>query len=142
MKRNLIRQIYLYAVSIISLFIVVFSASQMVNIGLKTWVFTQADKPYNSCDDSNYYPYAAPAKPVAAPDGTATPQMTDAERAVQKVRCEQAAQDQQSAQKQRDLVSALSMLIVGIPVFWFHFRIVQREREEDKENKDTEQKKA
>lgn len=142
MKRNIIRQIYLYAVSIISLFIVVFSTGQLFNIALKTWVFKLADRPYGSCEygDPNYSgPY--PAKPVMTDDrGTTAPELTTEEKAEQKAKCEKNLAEQRSADKQRELVSALSMLIVGIPVFIFHFKIVQRERDEDKASGEQEKK--
>ena len=44
-----IRSIYFYAVSIIALFMLVFSAVDLINIGLKTWVFKNADPSYGRC---------------------------------------------------------------------------------------------
>ena len=147
MKRNIIRQIYLYAVSIISLFLLVFSAGQIVNIGLKTWVFPKADPNYNQrCDDSgNIYYGGGPApmatKPIDANgQPVAVKEPTAEEKAAAKKTCEQNLADQRSADRQNQLVSALSMLLVALPVFIFHFRIVQKERNEDKEMKEDEKK--
>ena len=138
MKRNIIRQIYLYAVSIISLFLLVFAAGQLVDLGLKTWVLTKADTAYNQkCDDQGNVYYGAPPAPIAVPGdkpfAPPSPQPTAEEKAAAKAACEQNIVDQRSAAQQNQLVSALSMLIVALPVFIFHFRLVQKERADEKE---------
>ncbi len=128
--KNTIRQIYFYAATLIFLIMSVIAAISLLNLGLKTYVFTKADRPYNSCDQG---PYAAPApmkKPPAAPGDTT--QMTAEELAAQKARCEKDLKDQQDSQRQRDLVQYLSMLIVAAPLFWLHFKWVQKEWEETK----------
>ena len=137
MKRNIIRQLYLYAVSIISLFLLVFAGGQIVNLGLKTWVFTLADSAnMQRCDESGNVYYGGgpvPAKPVGVDGKSTEPTMTAEEKATAKATCVANLDEQRRADKQRELVSALSMLIVGAPVFWFHFKLVQKERDEDKD---------
>lgn len=58
--------------------------------------------------------------------GTSGPAEEKAER---KTQCERDLAEQKSAQRQRDLVQWLSMLLVAGPLFWIHFKWVQKERE-------------
>lgn len=107
-----LKKAYLYLVSVISLIIAVVGAIILINMALKTWVFTKADQ--------NYYSYPCPAS--VAPDGKA-------------VSCDPAALEQQkkadeenrAAQKQRDAAQALAMLIVATPVWYFHWRLARKE---------------
>ena len=100
---------------------VVFSVADMVNIALKTWVFTKADS------DMYSYP-VVPACETKALPADAKASSTDSQAQCEK---DQAAnlkqqQDSQIAQKQRDIVRDLSMIVVGIPLFAYHWRIIRR----------------
>ena len=57
-KMSLIRKIYLYLFSLIGLVLVVIGCVELVNLGLKAYIFTAADQYYS-------YPVAAPAEPSA-----------------------------------------------------------------------------
>ncbi len=109
-----LKKAYLYLVSVISLVIMVVGAIQLLDMALKTWVFTKADQDY----------YSAPcmsAKPVSA---TGTPvECTPEERAAQK----QQQADMRTAQKQRQASTAIAMIIVATPVWFFHWRLARRE---------------
>lgn len=110
-----IKKLYLYAVSLISLVILVFGFITLINMGLKTWVFTKADKDY----------YYAPPCPVEA-----TPTTTD--KSVPAVKCnddeqKKQAEDNRIAQKQRDAAQALAMILVASPVFYYHWRLARKE---------------
>ena len=41
-----IKRIYLYLVSLIALIIIIIGAQSLIDIGLKTWVFTKADNDF------------------------------------------------------------------------------------------------
>lgn len=105
-----LKKAYLYLVSVITLVIWVIGAIMLLNMGLKTWVFTKADQ--------NYYSYPCPT----APD-------------TKDVGCDQATMDRQkkmedenrAAQKQRDAAQALAFIIVGVPVWYGHWRLAKRE---------------
>lgn len=109
-----LKKTYLYLVSIISLVIMVVGAIMLINLGLKTWVFTKADQDF----------YAQPcysAKPAAV--GQTAPACTPEEEA----RSKQMQMDTRAAQKQRDAAQAVAMLIVAAPVWFFHWRLAKRE---------------
>ena len=119
-KSQLIRTIYLYAVSLITLVIIIISASSLVNLGLKTWVFTRADRP----EYFNSYPVA----PVGI-DGKTIATSTLEEQA----RAKKDQEEQYQIQKQTEAVRSFSMLLVAVPVFLFHWRLARKDKEE-KEN--------
>lgn len=140
MKSNIIRQIYFYAASLITLIIMVVAGGQIVNTGLKSTLFPKADRAYKAtCNDEGLRTYGNEPRMIvekpmpAEADAPEKVELTDEEKAELKEECEENLAEERSAELQRELVNNLSMLIVSAPVFWFHFRIVQREREEDKE---------
>src|SRR6476469_10901474 len=94
-----IKKVYLYLVSLVSLVILIVAGIMLINMALKTWVFTKAD--------TNIY-YSAPVCDTKA-DPNCKP--------VSKEEMEQQQRDERTAQKQRDAAQALAMIIVATPVF-------------------------
>ncbi len=123
-KGRVIKSLYFYLVSFVALMMVVFSTADTINIALKTWVFTAADK------DMYNYPRAVCEVPVPAPtDPKAVPAPTKAD--CEKNNEENIKQQEASriAQKQRDVVRDISMIVVGIPLFLIHWRILRSKEE-------------
>ncbi len=116
--RNIIRQIYFYAATLIFLIMSVVSLISLLNLGMKTYLFPKADMAYNGC--AMQVPMAAPGTDVKTPP---------IDQADQRADCEKNAADQREAQRQNSLVQYLSMLIVAAPLFILHFKWVQKERE-------------
>lgn len=134
-QKNIIRQIYFYAASLITLIIMVVSTAQILNTGLKTYVFPKADDAYrNTCDETGkmvgeFEPrMVAPEKEGGE---VMEKEMTKEEKAEAKAKCEERLMERRTAERQREFVNNFSMLFVAAPVFWFHFRIAQRERREE-----------
>lgn len=129
--KNTIRQIYFYAATLIFLIMTVIAAVSLVNLTMKTYVLTKADGAYGpKCDESGltyYEPRPMPVEPVK--DGEPAKELTAEEKAQRKADCEKAIADQKAADRQRELAQSLSMLIVAAPLFWLHFKWVQKERE-------------
>jgi len=120
-KAGVIKTIYFYLVCFVALMMVVFSTADIINIALKAWIFTKADDNY----------YGAPAMVCPAPvvdknasDTVSTQSQADCEKQQQINQ----AQDIQNrdAQRQRDVVRDISMIVVGIPLFLYHWRIVRK----------------
>ena len=63
---QIIRSLYFYVVSIVALFMLVFSCVDLVNIGLKTWVFKNADPSYGICIPGSIGTYNGPMIPASA----------------------------------------------------------------------------
>jgi len=122
-KAMVIKTVYFYLVSIISLFMVVFAAADLVNLGLTTWVFTKADR--------NPYPMM-PCSAQIYKD-PAAPQNEEMYRQ-QIAQCEENQKNDkeaQSIQKQKDAVRDISFLVVGIPLFLYHWTTIRRESKKD-----------
>lgn len=114
-KPSLIKSIYFYTVSLIALMMISFSTADLVNLGLKTWVFTKADQ-------ADYY-----LQPCAVPVPTPSP---DFNRADYMKNCEDNNRQQKEnyiVQKQRDAVRDLAFLVVGIPLFAYHWKTIRKE---------------
>ena len=118
-KVAFLKALYLYLVCFVTLMMMVVAVADIINIALRTYLFTKADK--------NFYGYPEPVCEPAAvtPTGTvrdktmAPPCFNQADRAKQE-------EENRVAQRQRDLVRDISFLIVGLPLFALHWRIVRR----------------
>jgi hypothetical protein len=101
MKLNL-RLLYLYLFSFVGLLVVVIGSIQLVNLGIKQVFFKDAD----------VYDYvSAPIK-----DGENTISVEDQQRQ-QKTMADR--------QKQRELSNSVAMILVGVPLYAYHWRIIQ-----------------
>ncbi len=117
-KKQVIRLVYLYLFTAVGLVLMIIGAVQFIDLGLKTYVFTKADENYS-------YP-EYPVKTVS-PDGKQvelTPEQQakyDADKAV-------ADKANQESQRQRTASTSLALLIIGSPLFLYHWGKVQAER--------------
>ncbi|MCC7356120.1 MAG: hypothetical protein IT410_00695 [Candidatus Doudnabacteria bacterium] len=109
-----IKKIYLYLVSLVSLIIIIVGTIMLLNMALKTWIFTKAD--------NDYYSYQLCPAEVTNPDGT-TVKGSGCDEEKEKQR----AADNRVAQKQRDAAQAIAMIVVASPVFYYHWRLARRE---------------
>jgi predicted cobalt transporter CbtA len=113
---TLIRKIYLYLFSLVGLVLVIIGCVNLVNLALKAYVFTAADQYYS-------YPVApAPADKSATTTVPATP--SDAQV--------KAYQDMQTkSSRESTAANALAMIIVGIPLYYYHWRVIQKDKEKN-----------
>ncbi len=115
--------VYLAIVSIIGLVMTVTASAQLIDAGLKTWVFPSADVPewLENCND----PYDKRAMPVVDSDAGEVDEVAEREACEERV----AAQiEQHKVEKARDAVQNLALFIVGLPLFLVHFRWFSKER--------------
>lgn len=127
MKGSIIRSIYFYAVSIVALFMLVFSLSEFINLGLRTWVFPNSEPNYSLCIPGGA---SNSIKPVMAPGSTdpyVGPTQAECDRQNQQ------SKENSARERQNSAIRDFSMLIVALPLFLFHFRIVQKEWKDRKE---------
>lgn len=136
-QSSAIRNIYFYLVSLIALGFIVGSSVYVLNYVAKVTVFTKGEV------SGRYLPPSlvlSPSKLEA--DGsltkvTCTPDcsLSESDRTSindwQNTYKDWQTQPTTSTTKARGLVNALSFLIVALPVFWFHFRTVQRDYREE-----------
>ena len=105
MKFNL-RLLYLYLFSFVGLLIVVIGSIQMVNLGLKTFVFKNAD---------SYFYNAMPVLPKSDP-GYIDPETLKKQQ-----------EEQIKNQRQNDFAWALSMMVIGTPLYLYHWKTIGKE---------------
>jgi len=99
-----IRLLYLYLFSFIGLLICVIGIIRILDLGMKVFVFKDADK---------YQIY-----PTKLPDGNQ--QLTVEEMQVRQ-------EKDTKRNRQRELSSSLSMILVGIPLYLYHWKTIQND---------------
>lgn len=99
-----LRLLYLYLFSFVGLLIVVIGSIQMVNLGLKMTIFKEAD--------------VYEAYPMVDKDGkpSETKEELSAKQAKDLVR-----------QRQREFASSFSMIVVGLPLYLYHWKLIKKE---------------
>ena len=119
-KREIIRVVYLYIATLIGLVLVVIGSVRLIDLGLKVFVFKNADRPV-------VYP-AYPARMV--PDGKDVATTTPEEE--EKYKQEQLTFEKENLarDRQRTATQSISMIFVGIPLFFYHWKTAQRDRKE------------
>jgi len=98
--------LYLYLFSAVGLIIIVFGSIQLVNLGLKTFIFKEADV----CE---IYPQAMKVEagdPIISEQEQKTRQLRDLSR-----------------QRQRELASAVAAISIGLPLYLYHWNTIQKE---------------
>ena len=145
MKQPLIRTIYLYLFALLGLVLITIGSVNLINLGLKRFIFTKADQ------ELNYN--LKPPFPMMT-DGRATTE-EDFVSAVEKCqeKCDltleqkqeiaswlkdyKTWQDQESKfdylaqRRQREFSLALSLIIVGLPLYLYHWSIIKKETKEE-----------
>lgn len=116
MSLNLtVRKVFLYLFAVIGLILVIIGGVSLVDLGLRTYVFKKADRSY--C--SYYGTSVAPEKPGMAEE------RTPEQIAEEKSRCE----EQRTADKQRQASTATAQIIIGLPLYLYHWSRIRKENQ-------------
>lgn len=103
MKFN-IRLLYLYLFSFVGLFTTILGSVQLVDLGLKTYVF--------KVDSRVYYP---------EPRLEGQTQLSIEE-------LDERNEAEESNQRKRQMSNSLAMIAVGIPVYLYHWQTIKKEK--------------
>lgn len=132
----LILRIYFGVVSAVTLFTLMFGTIDLLTLGLKSYIFTAADVPsYGlvNCDSPDAkYQFGIVTSPV---DVTKTENLSTEEM---KARCEAANEttlENYQRQKAEDAVRNLALILVSLPLFILHFRVVYKDWKGEKATK-------
>ncbi len=133
----LIRTIYLYVFALLGLVLVTIGAVRFVNMGLKTFVFTKADEDQRYMYEPPMMPYPAPVKIDKLSNDTSTA-LTAAESEDQrrwtleyKAWQEKRSKiDYQAVRRHQDASMNLALILVGLPLYFYHWRMIQKETKE------------
>jgi hypothetical protein len=133
----LIRTIYLYLFTIVGMVLLVIGTVGFIDMGLKATIFNKADEPQRI--QQKFYggaPVPFPAdKMQLASDDT---KLTDDERAAIKQwiveyklwQEESAKIDYVASERQRSAATNLAMLIVGVPLYLYHWTLIKKEMQQ------------
>lgn len=140
----IIRTIYLYLFALVGLAMAVVGMARLVDIGLKQYIFTKADEEiYRS------FPAEPPApknylverglteeqkKGLSEEQKKAMVQWEIDYKNWQESQKNQPKIDYKTAQTQRNASSALSMILVGLPLYLYHWSVIKRDKKEELKN--------
>ncbi len=123
-KYPLIRKIYLYLFALIGLVLITIGCVRLVGLGLKTYIFTKADI---------YIEY-----PIAKPIRTALVEVDKVEgdkagefEQPTKEEIEEYQNKQQTANRQREAAESLAFIIVGLPLYLYHWSMIKKDKKEE-----------
>ena len=115
-----IRRVYLYLFTFIGLVLITIGCVRMVSLALKTYVFKQADI---------YYSYPM-AKPVPALEtGTRSTSSGQASTEPTKEEIAEFEEKQKTSNRQREAAESIAFILVGVPLYFYHWRVIQKEKE-------------
>ncbi len=142
MKNPIIRTIYLYLFALVGLAMLVIGLSMIINLGLKTWIFTQADRVDN---------YMSQPMPLYLNKEMATVENLQACQDKCSLTNEQKTQIAnwladyenwknteknrdpnfyQKQNRQRQAATAISLILVGLPLWLFHWSVIKKDNKE------------
>ena len=149
MRNPIIRTIYLYLFALIGLGMLVVGASMLINLGLKTWIFTKADLQSVAYD----------SRPMPAYISQDVELNTVKEISVCSDKCELTTEQKQQIDewlidyqewkenekntdpdfyiernRQRQASTAVSLILVGLPLWLFHWFTIKRDIKRRKES--------
>lgn len=120
-KYPLIRRIYLYLFAFIGLVLITIGCVRLVGLGLKTYIFKEADIYYN-------YPMAKPV-PISETETTTVAVREPSEEEVKAFE-----EKQRKSNRQREAAEAIAFILVGVPLYLYHWRVIKRDKELENSN--------
>ena len=103
MKFN-IRLLYLYLFSFVGLLISIIGSIQLVDLGIKSYVFRVSEYTY-------YVEPTVDGKQIVSPE-----------------EMERRNKEEQANQRKRQISNSIAMILVGVPVYWYHWKTIKKEQ--------------
>ncbi|MEA3452912.1 MAG: hypothetical protein U9Q96_01065 [Patescibacteria group bacterium] len=134
----LIRTIYLYLFALVGLALLISGSVRFVNMGLKAFVFTKAEQDMKM----DYMRPLSPSMPIEkieqAGDGA---ELSESERVQirswleEYKRWEEKGEgiDYLTSRRHRDAATNTSLILVGLPLYLYHWLIIRRETKDRRE---------
>ncbi|MFH1284145.1 MAG: hypothetical protein ABIH78_00975 [Candidatus Peregrinibacteria bacterium] len=136
-KIGIVRALYLYIVTAISVVILIVSMIGLINLVLKEYVFDvkgweeldtmQPEMYYGCTDDALLYKYDPASGAQILKDPTLTSEQKEILKADCLVKATENAEFRHANEVKRELVLWLSMLIVALPIYLYHWGIIKKE---------------
>jgi len=130
-----IRTVYLYLFSMLGLVLLVIGAVQFFNLGLKAWVFTEAESQERAWSIEKPFYEKDLAEAAESEDESGEICLTEGEKeelgAWLKDHNERQEElgdyDPVTSNRHRTAAMAFALILVGIPLFLFHWLIIRKE---------------
>lgn len=123
--KSIIRTIYLYMVTAIAIVLILISSIGLLNLLLKEYVFEI--KSWEEMQDFSYQCDPKVMDPIGVQNKTvATKTAEEIESCIAKKQLE--ASEQAKNRKLEDLTWFISMLVVALPIYLFHWGVIQRDQ--------------
>lgn len=143
--RPIIRTIYLYLFAVLGLILIVIATVDFLDMALKTYIFTEAD---NNAYQYEKQPRAIPlslSKVTLEENATAPKDITLTQEQINEVenwlidykawKEAQKDYDPLRSSRQRDAARNIAMLLVGIPLYAYHWGIIKKETSDESRKK-------
>lgn len=115
-----LKLIYLYIFSTVGLVLVIIGSISLINLGLKTYIFTKADIVLN------YPKITAPERIITDEQGNPKVIKSKIPTEEEENRQKEFEKKQLTSRRQRDASRAVAFLIVGLPIYLYHWRVVRK----------------
>ncbi len=148
-KYSIIRTIYLYLFACLGLILLTIGGVRFVDMGLKAFIFTKADQEQRIYQDRPLMP-PYPVEKIKEIEKNLTTEkeeikLTEEEKSMlkswlveyEKWEKQYSNFDPITARRQRDASINLAMILIGLPLYLYHWEVIKRET---KENNNTENK--
>jgi hypothetical protein len=130
----LIRTVYLYLFALIGLVLLTIGSVKFVDMALKTFVFTRADEPERIRQEYGYYS-SFPVSVSKVEEYQAEEGLQEEEKAAlaqwlkdyEEWQEAEAKIDYLASQRHREASNNLAFILIGLPLYLFHWRIIKRE---------------
>ncbi len=143
MRNHFIRTTYLYIFALTGLTLLVIGTVQLVNLGLKTFVFTKADEQYNYASMPPMPMMMSPTREISEEDFVSAIEQCEGKCDLTDEQENQIAQwlrdyrqwqnepkvDYRTQQRHRESALAASLILVGLPLYLYHWRTIKKEKE-------------
>lgn len=131
MKRNWIRTIYLYMLALLGVVLLTIGGVRLMDMALKAFIFTEADHAQSIAMRQPPIPYGLERIEELGADES----LSDREREVirswledyERWEAESEAVDPMTSSRQRTASSSLAMILIGLPLYLYHWRLIRRE---------------
>ncbi len=139
-SHSIIRTIYLYAFALLGLVLIVIASVRFLDMGLKAYVFTKADDQERIYDKKPAVPYAIERIGETESQYDVETVFTEKEKQAIRLMIEDYKEwkekeegiDPITSRRHRDASINLSMILVGLPLYLYHWRIIKRESKNKK----------
>ncbi len=133
MNAPIIRQLYLYAVAIVSLGLVIVGTSSFIDMSLRAFVFKAADKDSYMMQKMPSMPYFSE---TAMNNLAKNASLSELEQGEVRSWLEQyrelnkynEGRDPIAAERSRTAARSLAMILVGLPLYLYHWLVIRKDR--------------